>query len=60
MKIIIREKKLIILLMNLRIIDNNVFIFSYEEEITCIHIVSNPISVSFRLFFDDLWKIAKV
>ena len=41
------------------VVDDNVFIFSYEEEITCIHIVSDSISVSFSLFFDDLWKIAK-
>ncbi len=41
------------------IIDDNVFIFSYGDEITCIHIASESISTSFSLFFDDLWKIAK-
>ena len=41
------------------IIDNDVFIFSYEEELTCIHIKSKPISDSFSQFFDDLWRVAK-
>jgi len=41
------------------IIDSNVFIFSYEEELTCIHIKSEPISTSFSEFFDDLWRVAR-
>ncbi len=41
------------------IIDNDVFIFSYEEELTCIHIKSKSISDSFSQFFDDLWKISR-
>ena len=41
------------------IIDDNVFIFSYEEEFTCIHIISESITISFSEFFNDLWKIAK-
>jgi sugar-specific transcriptional regulator TrmB len=41
------------------IIDNNSFLFSYEEEFTCIHIISHQISDSLSTFFDDLWKIAK-
>ena len=39
------------------IIDNNSFIFSYDKELTCIHIVSESISKSFSNFFDDLWRI---
>jgi sugar-specific transcriptional regulator TrmB len=38
------------------IIDNNSFIFSYEEELKCIHIVSEPTAKSFNGFFDSLWK----
>jgi len=41
------------------IIDNNLFIFSYEEELICIHIESESISESFSQFFDGLWKLAK-
>jgi len=41
------------------IVDNNILIFSYGEEITCIHIISEPIKKSFLNFFDDLWKIAE-
>ncbi len=41
------------------IIDNNIFIFSYEEEFTCIHIKSPSISKSFSSFFESLWKIAE-
>jgi sugar-specific transcriptional regulator TrmB len=40
------------------IIDNHSFIFSYDKELICIHIVSEPIAKSFSNFFDDLWKIA--
>lgn len=43
----------------LMVIDNDVFIFSYESDLTCIHIKSVPISSSFVGFFNDLWKIAK-
>ena len=39
------------------IIDNNCFIFSYDKELTCIHIVSEPIAKSFSNFFEDLWRI---
>jgi hypothetical protein len=34
-------------------------IFSYEEEFTCIHIVSPEIAKSFDSFFESMWKIAK-
>ncbi len=40
------------------IIDNNSFIFSYDKELICIHIVSQSIAKSFSNFFDDLWRIA--
>jgi sugar-specific transcriptional regulator TrmB len=41
------------------IIDNEAFIFSYEDQLKCIHISSKSISSSFSTFFDDLWKISK-
>jgi hypothetical protein len=41
------------------IIDDNSFLFSYEKEFTCIHILSDSISSSLSNFFDDLWRIAK-
>jgi len=41
------------------LIDDNIFIFSYEEELTCIHIKSKSISDSFSQFFNGLWKVAK-
>lgn len=41
------------------LIDENIFIFSYEEDLTCIHIKSLSISDSFSQFFDGLWKVAK-
>jgi len=41
------------------LIDENIFIFSYEEKLTCIHIKSLSISDSFSQFFDGLWKVAK-
>ncbi|MDP3027696.1 MAG: helix-turn-helix domain-containing protein, partial [Nanoarchaeota archaeon] len=40
-------------------IDNNSFLFSYEKDFTCIHIISDSISSSLSNFFDDLWRIAK-
>jgi hypothetical protein len=40
-------------------INDETFIFSYEEEFTCIHITSEQITTSFSEFFNDLWKIAK-
>jgi sugar-specific transcriptional regulator TrmB len=40
------------------IIDKNVFIFSYEEEFTCIHIQSEAVAKSFNSFFDGLWAFA--
>jgi HTH-type transcriptional regulator, sugar sensing transcriptional regulator len=40
------------------IIDNECFLFSYEEEFTCIHIISKSIAKSFTGFFDGLWKMA--
>lgn len=43
----------------LMIIDEEVFIFSYESDLTCIHIKSKSVSLSFSGFFDDLWKIAE-
>ncbi|MCD4759848.1 hypothetical protein K8R33_03095 [archaeon] len=41
------------------IIGNHSFIFSYEEEFTCIHIISKQTANSFNSFFNSLWKIAK-
>jgi sugar-specific transcriptional regulator TrmB len=41
------------------IIDTDSFIFSYDKDLTCIHIQSDQISQSLSNFFDDLWKIAK-
>ena len=40
------------------IIDQNLFIFSYEEEFTCINIKSQSISDSFLQFFNSLWRVA--
>lgn len=40
------------------VIDTNVLIFSYDEELVCIHIVSKPISDSFLGFFNSLWKFS--
>jgi len=40
-------------------IDDNLLIFSYDREITCIHIQSQSIVRSFSNYFDDLWKIAE-
>lgn len=42
------------------LIDENIFIFSYEGELTCIHIKSKNISDSFYQFFNGLWKVAKM
>lgn len=41
------------------IIDTHIFVFSYAESITTIHINSRSIAASFSVFFDDLWRIAK-
>ena len=41
------------------ITDNQSFLFSYDEDVTCIHITSKPISDSLLNFFNDLWSIAK-
>ncbi|MEA3414422.1 MAG: helix-turn-helix domain-containing protein [Nanoarchaeota archaeon] len=41
------------------IIDNQVLVFSYGEELTCIHITSKLIADSFKSFFMSLWNIAK-
>lgn len=41
------------------IIDEQSFLFSYDAEITCIHIISKQISNSLLNFFNDLWGIAK-
>ena len=40
------------------LMDENVFIFSYEEDLTCIHIKSLSVSNSFSQFFEGLWKVA--
>jgi hypothetical protein len=40
------------------IIDNNVLIFTYDEEFTCIHIQSEAIAKSFSGFFDGLWAFS--
>jgi sugar-specific transcriptional regulator TrmB len=39
------------------IIDNNSFIFSYDEEFKCIHIISESTAKSFNGFFDSMWKV---
>ncbi|MEK6947906.1 MAG: helix-turn-helix domain-containing protein [Nanoarchaeota archaeon] len=39
------------------IVDDNTFIFSYQEEFICIHIQSYSISRSFSGFFNSLWNI---
>ncbi|MBI2666554.1 TrmB family transcriptional regulator [Candidatus Woesearchaeota archaeon] len=41
------------------IVGNHSFLFSYEEEFSCAHIISRPIAHSLSSFFDDLWKNAK-
>lgn len=41
------------------IINENVFIFSYDEEFTCIHINSSSIANSFKSFFESLWSYQK-
>src|SRR3989344_4638179 len=41
------------------IIDEHVFILSYEGELTCIHIISTAIATSFNNFFDSLWNYAQ-
>jgi sugar-specific transcriptional regulator TrmB len=41
------------------IIDEHVLIFSYGEELTCVHLISKAIASSFRNFFMNLWKISK-
>ena len=41
------------------IIGNQVFIFSYGEEMTCVHIKSEQIAKSFSSFFLSLWNQAK-
>lgn len=40
------------------IIGNNTFIFSYDEEFKCIHIISESVAKSFNGFFDSLWKLS--
>jgi predicted DNA-binding transcriptional regulator len=41
------------------IIDDAVFIFSYDEELICIHIVSKSIADSFKGFFNSMWKFSE-
>jgi DNA-binding PadR family transcriptional regulator len=41
------------------IIDDAVFIFSYDEELICIHIVSKSIADSFLGFFNSMWKFSE-
>ncbi len=41
------------------IIDDNSFLFSYDKDLICTHIISKPISESLSSFFEDLWRIAK-
>ncbi len=41
------------------IIDDSTFIFSYNEEFTCIHIISKDIANSFIAMFDSLWTVAE-
>ncbi len=44
---------------SIMIVDEHCFIFSYEEEFTCIHIVSPAIAKSFDSFFESMWKMAQ-
>lgn len=39
------------------IIDNQTFIFTYEEDVVCIHSISESIAKSFLEFFNGLWEI---
>ena len=41
------------------ILGEHVFIFSYEEEFTCIHILSGQVAKSFDAFFESLWMVGK-
>ncbi len=41
------------------ILGDNVFMFTYEEVMSCVHIVSKPISLSFSGFFDSIWNVSK-
>ena len=41
------------------VIDNNLFIFSYENDLVCVHITSHSMARSFSVFFDDLWMFSK-
>jgi len=41
------------------LIDENVFLFSYNEEFICIHIIAKDIASSFDAMFKGLWKVAK-
>lgn len=41
------------------IVDNDVLIFSYGDEFTCVHISNKDIADSFRGFFMSLWNQAK-
>jgi sugar-specific transcriptional regulator TrmB len=41
------------------IVGDNCFLFSYDKDFICIHIISESIAKSFTSFFDSLWNIAK-
>ena len=41
------------------VVNDNTFIFSYQEELTCVHIISAAIAQSVASFFDSMWKIAR-
>ncbi|MBS3123803.1 hypothetical protein J4437_04160 [Candidatus Woesearchaeota archaeon] len=51
------KESLIISPSAIMIIDEQSFIFSYDQELKCIHIVSESIAKSFSGFFDSIWKI---
>jgi sugar-specific transcriptional regulator TrmB len=41
------------------LIDDSAFLFSYEDDLVCIHIQQPSIAKSFSTFFDEIWSIAK-
>jgi|SRR3989344_4473884 len=41
------------------VVGDNSFIFSYDEEFTCIHVRSQAIAKSFSSFFEGLWGIGE-
>jgi hypothetical protein len=40
------------------IIDDELFIFTYEEELHTIHVRSSATAASYRNFFESMWEYA--